>query len=261
MSDSAKGGGPSSGKEDVYQVEKIVRRRNTKGKVFYLLKWVGYPHSDNSWVEEGDLHCPDLVAEFERVQEKGKKKGRKPAKRSSQSVANTAWSVRAKGATSEVGSGERATIVSEAEDRENVDKTIGEGEGVNEQIGGDSMAPPSPKNRDLDMDDMADSKRKKALVPGPKKVSTKKARSGASASAPSVFPKFLTDDHRGYDYGDRVDYIIGANLINADSTSKKKIMLLVKWKKSGSSSWLPSTIVNKKDPQKVIQFYEAHISS
>ncbi|MDI9313015.1 MAG: hypothetical protein QM535_22585, partial [Limnohabitans sp.] len=36
-------------KEDYYRIEKIIRKRKNKGKIEYLIKWLGYPDSYNTW--------------------------------------------------------------------------------------------------------------------------------------------------------------------------------------------------------------------
>jgi hypothetical protein len=38
--------------ETTYAVEKILRRRMTGGRKEYLVKWVGYASSENSWEPE-----------------------------------------------------------------------------------------------------------------------------------------------------------------------------------------------------------------
>ena len=40
---------------DVYRVEKVLRKRKRKGVVEYFVKWKGYPDKFNSWVSEKDI--------------------------------------------------------------------------------------------------------------------------------------------------------------------------------------------------------------
>ena len=41
--------------DNVYVVESIVQRRRRNGVMWYLVKWLGYPSSANSWVPRSDL--------------------------------------------------------------------------------------------------------------------------------------------------------------------------------------------------------------
>ena len=41
--------------DDVYQVERIIKKRTRKGKIEYLVKWRGYPEKFNSYVSVKDL--------------------------------------------------------------------------------------------------------------------------------------------------------------------------------------------------------------
>lgn len=73
--------------DDIFVVEKILKRRKRYGKVRiialytlnincnmivtwfflkneYLLKWLGYPNSENQWEPEENLNCPELVNDF-----------------------------------------------------------------------------------------------------------------------------------------------------------------------------------------------------
>ncbi|MDI9312899.1 MAG: DDE-type integrase/transposase/recombinase [Limnohabitans sp.] len=36
-------------KEDYYRIEKVIRKRKNKGKIEYLIKWLGYPETYNTW--------------------------------------------------------------------------------------------------------------------------------------------------------------------------------------------------------------------
>ena len=42
-------------KDDVYMVEKIIRRQRRHGEPWVLVKWLGYPSSMNSWVRKSDV--------------------------------------------------------------------------------------------------------------------------------------------------------------------------------------------------------------
>ncbi len=50
---------------EYYEVEAVVGKRTVKGKVQYMVKWLGYPDSDNEWKWETELQCPELVEQFE----------------------------------------------------------------------------------------------------------------------------------------------------------------------------------------------------
>ena len=42
-------------KDDVYRVEKILKRKKVKGKKMVLVKWVGYDSKHNSWIPESNI--------------------------------------------------------------------------------------------------------------------------------------------------------------------------------------------------------------
>ena len=52
--------------EEEYEVEEIVsdRRHGRSRSLQYLIKWKGYPQSENSWVNAKDVHAPQLVKEY-----------------------------------------------------------------------------------------------------------------------------------------------------------------------------------------------------
>lgn len=49
---------------EVYEVEAIVGHRRRKGKMYFRIRWVGYPPEDDTWEEEGNLMCPELVQDY-----------------------------------------------------------------------------------------------------------------------------------------------------------------------------------------------------
>jgi hypothetical protein len=55
-------------REEEYQVERIMGHRKTGrgNKLQYLVKWVGYPDSDNTWEPITQVHAPDLIKDYQR---------------------------------------------------------------------------------------------------------------------------------------------------------------------------------------------------
>ncbi|AFM97905.1 chromatin organization modifier domain-containing protein [Encephalitozoon hellem ATCC 50504] len=58
---------------DIYIVDKIVGHRRRRGVEQYLVKWEGYPDSENTWEDEENIFCKELIREYEESQEKSKK--------------------------------------------------------------------------------------------------------------------------------------------------------------------------------------------
>ncbi|XP_015589194.1 chromatin-associated protein swi6 [Cephus cinctus] len=53
---------PSEEKE--YEVEKIVSYRTIKGRRQFLVRWKGYDEDSDTWEQEKDLNCSDLIEQF-----------------------------------------------------------------------------------------------------------------------------------------------------------------------------------------------------
>jgi len=56
--------------DDEFEVEKIVDVEYKKGKKYYLLKWLGYPSSANSWESESNILSKSLIKNFNDEQRK-----------------------------------------------------------------------------------------------------------------------------------------------------------------------------------------------
>src|SRR6266702_2455793 len=52
--------------EEEYEVEKILDYQHfgRRRKLQYLIKWKGYPDSDNEWVDKKDIHTDEAIREF-----------------------------------------------------------------------------------------------------------------------------------------------------------------------------------------------------
>jgi hypothetical protein len=55
--------------QEEYEVERIIshRRHGRSKQLQYLIKWVGYPHHDNTWEPANQVHAPDLVKAYHRL--------------------------------------------------------------------------------------------------------------------------------------------------------------------------------------------------
>jgi transposase InsO family protein len=42
-------------RDDIYKIEKVLKRRKRKGQVELFVKWLGYPEKFNQWIKESDL--------------------------------------------------------------------------------------------------------------------------------------------------------------------------------------------------------------
>ena len=55
--------------EAEYSVERIVKQAYDKtGRLWYCVKWLGWPEADNSWVREADMAADELLAAFKEEQ-------------------------------------------------------------------------------------------------------------------------------------------------------------------------------------------------
>jgi chromobox protein 1 len=66
---------------DIYTVEQIVNSRARNGKKQYLVKWEGYSSKDNTWEDEENIFCKELIYKYEEAQKRLKKEPRQDIKK------------------------------------------------------------------------------------------------------------------------------------------------------------------------------------
>ena len=56
--------------QEEYEVKAVLDKRHygRKKKRQYLVRWKGYPDSDNEWVDHEDMHAPEAIKEYEETQ-------------------------------------------------------------------------------------------------------------------------------------------------------------------------------------------------
>jgi hypothetical protein len=55
---------PSSSDDPVFEVEALVDSRLRFGVRQYLVKWKNFPPEENTWEDEANLNCPELLRQF-----------------------------------------------------------------------------------------------------------------------------------------------------------------------------------------------------
>jgi len=58
-------------KQQEFEVEEIIDRRQEKGQLYYLVKWKNFDSSANSWEPISNLiHCREMIKEYEKKKKK-----------------------------------------------------------------------------------------------------------------------------------------------------------------------------------------------
>ena len=80
----------SSDSEEVYKVEDIKGHKKKGNKTYYLIKWKGYPDSENTWEPEENLSCPEILKRYQQslTQKDNKKSPKSPKSKQASKQAN-----------------------------------------------------------------------------------------------------------------------------------------------------------------------------
>lgn len=75
--------------EEEYDVEEVLDSRINNKQLEYLVSWLGYPATDNSWEPATNLNCPEKLEEFhrrnpERPEEGNSEEDRRPGQEENQ---------------------------------------------------------------------------------------------------------------------------------------------------------------------------------
>lgn len=71
-----------SNSQEEYEVEKILDKCYSKKRVYYQIKWNGYPKSQSTWEPLSNLNnLKEDIKEYERRQQKQRKKNKKTQKK------------------------------------------------------------------------------------------------------------------------------------------------------------------------------------
>src|ERR1700761_7025424 len=52
--------------EEEYEVEKVLDSRRKRRRLQYLVKWKGYPDSDNQWIDQQDMVADEAIRDFQK---------------------------------------------------------------------------------------------------------------------------------------------------------------------------------------------------
>lgn len=71
---------------EVFKVEKVLGKRVRNDRVEYLLKWKGYPESENCWEPEENILSRELIEDYERRQKQSQTSGKRTLEDASSSA-------------------------------------------------------------------------------------------------------------------------------------------------------------------------------
>ncbi|KAK3838364.1 MAG: hypothetical protein JOS17DRAFT_729804 [Linnemannia elongata] len=207
-----------------YEVERVVGHKHTKGKLQYHLKWNGYDSDENTWENKENVFCKDLVeAYWARHEQAGGSRSDLKGK--------DGIHVKKEPARTANSNGTRRTM----KDRE-----------------GDIMTNTTPAKRQRTRDT---SKQVIKAEGGAEDVTSNNNNNNSNSKdngSSSSNSNSWTPPKSWTSWEDKVDSVLTVE------RSSQKLLIRLLWS-NGKETHHPIEEAHQKCPQKLIQFYEAHI--
>jgi len=216
--------------EEEYIVEKVLDVKVEKGKRYYLIKWEGYSSEDNTWENEDNCDCKDLIEEFYKNRNEKQKKTKK------EKAVNKEESVKAE---EEEKNNKKRKSPESADQKQ---KMIKSSKSVKEDL------IDSKRKQTNEKQDVSNNKSKekiefyKCYVPEAKLPSSKMSKDSWEN---------LIDCIESIEESDEV-------VNKKDKNDIIRLKVYVRWK-DGVRSVHTNQVMNNKCPKKMIEFYENHI--
>jgi len=232
--------------EEEYVVEKVVDKKILDdGGILYLIKWEGYPDSDNTWEPKENITSKTLIAQYEKSLKSKESLEKSNVENESKSVEEN---LEKDDKTSGRKNKRKSTVTDNAESSIPDEKTQPGNESSRKKGLKEEIAAEEDSNVQIAETSKSRSSSKTRQPPSKKKINE------ANTDEESLGPRGDDSEPSGFGRNLPPEEIVGATEV------KGKLTFLVKWKGSEEASLVPASEANIKCPQLVIQFYEARLT-
>jgi len=232
--------------EEEYVVEKVVDKKILDdGGILYLIKWEGYPDSDNTWEPKENITSKTLIAQYEKSLKSKESLEKSNVENESKSVEEN---LEKDDKTSGRKNKRKSTVTDNAESSIPDEKTQPGNESSRKKGLKEEIAAEEDSNVQIAETSKSRSSSKTRQPPSKKKINE------ANTDEESLGPRGDDSEPSGFGRNLPPEEIVGATEVKGNLT------FLVKWKGSEEASLVPASEANIKCPQLVIQFYEARLT-
>lgn len=231
--------------EEEYVVEKVVDKKILDdGGILYLIKWEGYPDSENTWEPKENITSKTLIAQYEKSLKSKESLEKSNVENESKSVEeNLEKDDKTPGRKNK----RKSTITDNVEPSILDEKTQPRNESSRKKAVKQEIAAEEESN--VQIAETSKSRSSKARQPP-----SKKKINEATTDEESVGARGDDSEPSGFGRNLPPEEIVGATEVKGNLT------FLIKWKGSEEASLVPASEANIKCPQLVIQFYEARLT-